>query len=101
MWMVTMLARVDDADEELLDLDEDKYGDFFEITIFDPKYGPGGYTILHDQVLDTIDETFEDVGLRIVDAPPDDIRGDYVVEPIGQKTHPTGLIAKKCWFHRL
>jgi hypothetical protein len=96
----TMRAIVDYAEDEHLDLDEPDFGTVYLVTIFDPTYGPGGYSILHDATLDTLDETLEAVGLTVLHAPDDDICGDYVVGPLVNKSHLSERIARPCKFHR-
>ena len=49
----------------------------YEVTVFDPAYGPEGYTILHTGSLESVGEAFGRVGKRVLAGAG---LGEYVLE---------------------
>ena len=71
-----MVASVAPTTNQII-IDEHQGAVVYEVTIFDPDYGPDGYTILHTGTLASVADAFARVGKRVLAG---DGVGEYVIE---------------------
>jgi hypothetical protein len=84
--------------EDSVIVDEYEGRDVFEVTVYQPGYGPDGYTVIHERDLGSVAVTFLKLGLQIVSGSGE---GEYNVERIpAHDEPPVGTSRRKCADHR-